>query len=66
VSPPRLSPEALQWAMEKDGAPLATKEAMLALLAETRATNYLARWTLFVAFLALCCSAVGIVLMLLG
>ena len=52
--------------MEKDGAPLATKEAMLALLAETRATNYLARWTLFVAFLALCCSAVGIVLMLLG
>jgi hypothetical protein len=55
----------LGWAVEKESAPLVTRDAMLGVLAEARATTRLARWTL-VIILALAVSIVGIALTLLA
>ena len=60
-----LSPEAMRWSMEKESAPIAMRDALLSVLAEARATNRFARWTLVVAALALVCSAVSVALTLL-
>jgi hypothetical protein len=60
-----LSPEAMRWSMEKESAPIATRDALLSVLAEMRATTRLARLTLAVAALALVCSAVSVALALL-
>jgi hypothetical protein len=51
---------------ERRAAPLVTRDALLAVFSEVRATTRLARLTLAVAILALFCSAAGIVIMLVG
>jgi hypothetical protein len=61
-----LSPEAMLWSAEKETAPIAMRDAMLAVLAEARATTRLARWTLLVAVVALVCSAASIAITLLA
>jgi hypothetical protein len=61
-----LGQDAILRSMEKESAPIATRHALLSLLAEMRATTRLARWTLVVAALALVCSAVSVALALLS
>ena len=65
-SPLRLSPDVMLSETERNVAPLVTRDALLALLAEARATTQLARRTLVVAALALLCSAAGIAITLLS
>ena len=63
---PPLDPDVFRWRAEKESAPIEARDALLAVLAEARATTRLVRWTLVVAVLALVVSLAGIVIALLG
>jgi hypothetical protein len=61
----RLNPQVMRYQADKEAAPLVTRDILLDVLAEARATTRLARWTLVVATLAFLASVVGIVIGLL-
>jgi hypothetical protein len=58
--PPRLDPEILRWSAEKAAAPVETRNAVLALLEETRSQARWLRWTFFLVALSVILSLVAL------
>jgi hypothetical protein len=65
-SVPALDREAMDFFAEKESAPIVTRDILLDVLAEARATTRLARWTLFVASVTLVVSGAGVAIALLA
>lgn len=65
-SVPKISPEALGWQFEKETAPIATRDAVEALLEESRAQARWGRWMFWLTVANVVLAAAASIVVLVG